>query len=72
MIEWISTNRHYLLGWLWIVLIIPGVTIWRESLVFVILLSLYANIEASFGAHHAKKGEGGNDTDTGKDQVTVT
>lgn len=60
------------MGWFWIVMIIPGVTVWKESLIFVILLSLYANIETSFGAHQAKKSKDKKDTGDGKDQVEVT
>lgn len=49
-------NRHLILGWLWIALAVPSLLWWKESLILVILLSLYANSEASFAAHHASKG----------------
>jgi hypothetical protein len=50
-------HRHLVLGWTWILLVVPGVLWWKESVLFVILLSLYANAESSFAAHHAKMGE---------------
>jgi hypothetical protein len=48
-------RRHQLLGWMWITLTIPSVLWWKESIIWVILLSLYANAESSFAAHQAKK-----------------
>lgn len=54
MIEWLQDNRHRLLGWLWIALAVPSVLWWKDSVLWVILLSLYVNAESSFGAHHAK------------------
>ncbi|WP_255218446.1 hypothetical protein [Nocardia abscessus] len=40
---------------MWIVLAAPALLWWKDSVLFVILLSLYANAEASFAAHNAKK-----------------
>jgi hypothetical protein len=48
-------NRHKYLMWFWIAMI--PVTIFtplKESILWVLLLSLYANIEASAAAHEAK------------------
>lgn len=50
-------NRHLVLAALWAVLVIPAVLWWADSIIFVILLSLYANFEASLAAHHALRGE---------------
>jgi hypothetical protein len=47
MTRWI----HLGLAVMWIILVVPGVLLWKESILFVILLSLYANIEASFAAY---------------------
>jgi hypothetical protein len=41
----------------WIGLVPFGVTIWKESIVFIIICSLYANIEASFSAYQAARAE---------------
>jgi hypothetical protein len=41
--------------WVWILLILPTVLWWKESILWVALMSLYANIEASASAHEAQK-----------------
>jgi hypothetical protein len=41
----------------WVALSVPGLTVWRESLVFIIACSLYANIEASFAAYMSARVE---------------
>ncbi|WP_119728349.1 hypothetical protein [Thermomonospora amylolytica] len=48
---------HLAMTILWIALIPPALIWWRESIIFVIILSLYANIEASFGAYQAARAE---------------
>lgn len=57
--RWMKDNRHLVLAYLWIVLAIPALLWWKESVLFVILLSLYANWEASLAAHNAKKADKG-------------
>ena len=42
----------------WVLLAIPAVLWWSESVLFVILISLYANVAGHFGAYqsaHAEK-----------------
>lgn len=47
-------NRHKYLMWFWIIMIpISIFTPLKESITFVILLSLYANIESSAAAREA-------------------
>lgn len=41
--------------WFWISLIIPTLIWWKESILWVAIMSLYANIEASASAHEAQK-----------------
>jgi hypothetical protein len=53
--QWLKSNYHLLLANCWLVLAIPAVLWWKQSVLFVILLSLYANWEASMSAHNAKK-----------------
>jgi hypothetical protein len=48
-------HRHLLLGYMWIVLAIPALIWWKNSVLFVILLSLYANAWTSFSTYHAKQ-----------------
>lgn len=57
---------HLFMIFVWAGLSIPGILWWKESILFVIILSLYANIGAEFGAYQAaraekKNGEGGSD-----------
>lgn len=55
MIRWVWVNYYWLLGWLWILLAIPTMLIWKESILWVAIMSLYANSGTSFGAHEARK-----------------
>jgi hypothetical protein len=54
-LRWARDHRHLLLAYLWVVLAIPALLFWKESVLFVILLSLYANWESSLSAHNAQK-----------------
>lgn len=51
---------------IYIALIIPGVIWWKESVLFVILLSLGANIDTALGAHEAHKARKENGNSDGK------
>lgn len=53
----IIKNRHKYLMWFWILMIIPTLLWWKESVLWVALMSLYANIEASAAAKEASKDE---------------
>lgn len=50
-------RRHLWLAWFWLVLAIPALLWWKESVLFVIMLSLYANIESSLAAYNAQKAD---------------
>lgn len=54
-IKLIWDHRHLLIGWLWIALAVPTLIWWHDSILWVAFMSLYANTEASFAAHHAKQ-----------------
>lgn len=41
----------------WPLLAIPAVLWWKESIIFVILLSLYANFAGDFAAYQAARAE---------------
>jgi hypothetical protein len=56
-LRWLSEHRHQWIGWMWIGLAIPALLWWKDSVPFLIAMSLYANIEASFAAHNAKKAQ---------------
>ncbi len=56
----LSKTRWFHLSLLifWVLMVIPTVTIWKESILLVLLMSLYANIEATATAFiAAKKGK---------------
>ena len=56
--SWLSRrNIHLGLGILWILLLIPAFLFWKESILFVIIMSIYANAEASFAAREGAESE---------------
>lgn len=54
--KWIKEHDHLLLFWFWLLMAVPTVTIWKDSIMLVLIMSLYANCESSLSAHQAKKG----------------
>lgn len=50
-------HRHMILAVTWVVLAIPALLWWKDSVLFVIILSLYANMEASLAAYNAQRKE---------------
>lgn len=55
MREWLKENQYLIRAIIYMALVIPGVIWWRESVLFVIILSLGANIDTALGAHEAHK-----------------
>lgn len=52
----IKEGRHVYMMWFWIILVpITLLTPLKESVPFIVFMSLYANIEASASAHEARK-----------------
>jgi hypothetical protein len=41
----------------WLILAIPGILFWRESILFIIILSLYANFAGEFAAYQGARAE---------------
>lgn len=52
--RWVVDHQHKLLAYFWLILAVPSVLWWKESVLFVILLSLYANYESSRAADEAR------------------
>jgi hypothetical protein len=50
-----SSTLHTLMTLVWVVLILPTLLWWRESVLWVALMSLWANIAAHWGAREAAK-----------------
>lgn len=46
---------HLTLAIFWITMTVPAVLFWKESILLVIMMSLYANIEASLAAFLSAK-----------------
>ncbi len=50
-------NSHLYLAWFWAAMAIPTLLWWKDSILWVATMSLYANFEASMSAHKASKDE---------------
>lgn len=57
MLKRVMEYRPIIVAWIWIALTIPAFLWWQESVPFLVAMSLYANIEASFSTYASKKGE---------------
>lgn len=54
-LRWVRDNKHRAWGFFWIAAIIPTLVWWKDSVLWVALMSLYANAETAFGASHAQE-----------------
>jgi hypothetical protein len=52
-----SPGFHKAMTVIWIVLIIPTLLWWRESILWVAFMSLYANIATHWGAYQSARAE---------------
>lgn len=52
-----SALLNYIAFATWVLLAIPGLTIWKNSVTFVIILSLWANAMAHFSAAKASRAQ---------------
>jgi len=52
-LAWVRENRYRIRGWFWVICVVPTLIWWRESILWVALMSIAANIDTSFGAHQA-------------------
>lgn len=55
MRAWLKDNQYLIRAYIYIGLVTPAVIWWKDSILFVILISLGANIDTSLGAHEARK-----------------
>lgn len=53
---WLSANKHLILAGVWALLVIPTILWWKDSVLWVLIISLYANFASELATHHAKKG----------------
>ena len=56
------TRLHLLLTFSWVLLIIPTLVWWKDSITWVALMSLWANIAAHWSAYQASRVEEKEDT----------
>lgn len=56
MIAWLR-RYHLFATVVWVVLVVPAMLWWRDSVVFVVIMSLYANIAASAAAYQGTRVE---------------
>lgn len=56
MIKWLR-RFHLLMMFVWVALAIPGILFWKESILFIIILSLYANFAGEFAAYQGARAE---------------
>jgi len=61
--KWVAKHNHKVQGYIWIGLGIPTILFWKDSVLWVALMSIYANAEASFSAENAENGGGLTDKD---------
>lgn len=52
-----SSKFHKIMTIVWIVLVIPTMLWWRESLIWIVMMSIYAIIVSHFGAYQAARAE---------------
>lgn len=56
MVKWLK-RFHLLMMFVWCGLAVPGLIWWKESILFVIILSLYANFAGEFAAYQGARAE---------------
>lgn len=48
---------HLVMMLVWAGLAVPGILFWKESILFIIILSLYANFAGEFAAYQGARNE---------------
>jgi len=56
VVRWLR-RFHLMMMIVWLGLAVPGILWWKESILFVIILSLYANFAGEFAAYQASRAE---------------
>ena len=55
VLAWLRHNRHLVIAWAWGLLLVPTLLWWKESILWVAVMSVYANIAASAAAHEGRR-----------------
>jgi hypothetical protein len=53
-----SRDRHQLEKYFWLLMMVPTLVWWKESVLWVACMSLYANWKTADGAHEARAAQG--------------
>jgi hypothetical protein len=48
---------HLILTWCWVLLIVPTIFWWKESILFIGIVSVYANVVSHWTAYQAARAE---------------
>lgn len=48
---------HLILAVIWLILMVPTVTVWKDSVMWVGIISVYANVVSHWGAYQAARAE---------------
>jgi hypothetical protein len=52
-----SSRVHLVLVWVWLALLLPTLLYWRESIVWIVLMSWWANFASHWAAYQAARAE---------------
>lgn len=55
--SWLLGHRHLIGALLWACLVVPTILWWKDSVLWVAFLSLYANFASEIAAHHSLRAE---------------
>jgi uncharacterized membrane protein len=57
-VKWLrGATIHLVLGLVWVVLLVPTVLAWKDSILWVAFMSLYANVAGHWSAYQAARTE---------------
>lgn len=54
-LHWLKNNHDLLEAWFWIACLIPTLIWWKDSILWVAAMSIYANAKTAHGTHKAEK-----------------
>ena len=57
VLHWVNLNQNMIESYGWLLLAVPTLLWWKDSVTWVALMSIYANAKTAAGAHHAKMAE---------------
>lgn len=56
MARWLK-RFHLMMMIVWAALAVPGIIFWKDSILFIIILSIYANFAGEFAAYQGARAE---------------